>query len=281
MKFYKYQALGNDFIIVDCLKQKIKMDSVDARKLCNRKFGVGADGILYLLPSKIADFRMRIINADGSEAEMCGNGIRCLARYLYDCKHTKKKKLMIETLAGKIQTESFFKNGKFHKVKVNMGAPIFERSRIPMLGEGKDTDEIMEINNEKISGTGVSIGNPHFVMFDKKIRDMDRIKEIGAAIESHKIFPNRTNVEFAQLISDKEARAVVYERGCGITLACGTGACAVAAVGVIKGKLKADAQITVHLLGGDLEIVVSRDLKKVEMIGSAEKVFEGEIHEKF
>jgi diaminopimelate epimerase len=224
---------------------------------------------------------MRIINADGSEAEMCGNGIRCLVKYLYDCKHPKKKKLMIETLAGKIQTESFFKNGKFHKVKVNMGDPTLERRKIPMLGKGKDTDESVEINNEKISGTGVSIGNPHFVIFDKKIRDMDKIKEIGAAIESHKLFPNRTNVEFVQVISDKEVRAVVYERGCGITLACGTGACAVVVVGVVKGKLKADVPIIVHLLGGDLEIIVSRNLKRVEMIGSAEKVFEGEIHEKF
>lgn len=281
LKFYKYQALGNDFIIVDCLKQKIKTDSIGAKKLCDRKFGIGADGVLYLLPSKIADFRLKIINADGSEAEMCGNGIRCLAKHLYDYKYVKKKKLSIETLAGKIQTESFFRKGKFHKVKVNMGASIFERNKIPMLGEGEDTDEVIEINNEKFCGIGVSVGNPHFVIFENEVRDIDAIRKIGAVIESHKIFPNRTNVEFAQLISNREARVVVYERGCGITLACGTGACAVAVAGVIKEKLKADAPITVHLLGGDLEIIVSRNLKSIEMIGSAERVYEGKANEKF
>lgn len=274
MKFTKMHGIGNDYVYVNCFEEEVKEPSKLAPIISNRHFGVGSDGLILILPSKAADCRMRIFNADGSEAQMCGNGVRCVAKYVYDHKITQKNPLTVETLAGIKTIQLFAENGKVSKARVNMGKPRLMRSEIPMLGkETQVIDEILTINKEiSFRVTCVSMGNPHCVIF---VNDFDKvdISKYGAEIERHKSFPERTNVHFVQIHNPKEVTVKTWERGSGITLACGTGASAVCVAGVLNKKT--ELKILAHLPGGDLELEWAED-GNVYMTGPATEVFTGE-----
>ena len=272
IKFWKMHGLGNDYILID--NRDGKLDGKDlgkvAKNLCRRRFSVGADGLLLLYDSSVADVKMRIFNADGSEAEMCGNGIRCLAKYCFVNNVTDKTELRIETLAGIKTVWLNVEDGTVRSVTVNMGSPILERRMIPMAGEGKCIDEELEVEGEKFKITCLSVGNPHCVIFMDNV-DAFPVEKIGPKIENHPAFPNRTNVEFAQLIRNNEMKIRVWERGVGETLACGTGACAAVVAANLTGK--ASGKCIVHLRGGDLNIEYMNN--RILMRGAAEKSFEG------
>lgn len=273
MKFWKMHGLGNDYIVIDNRNGKIREEEIPelARRLCKRRFSVGADGILLVYNSKVADVRMRMFNPDGSEAEMCGNGIRCLVKFCFDQGIVKNEYVEVETLAGIKQTWLNIQNGKVKSVKVDMGAPTFERKSIPMLGEGTFIDQDLEVNDVTLKATALSVGNPHCVIFVDDVKDYP-VEKLGPAIERHKLFPKRTNVEFVKVLSRDELQVRVWERGAGETLACGTGACASVVAATLLRKI--DGAATVHLLGGDLEIEYANN---IFMVGPAEKVFEGYI----
>lgn len=271
INFWKMHGIGNDYIVIDNRDRRIEEEKIPkiARKICKRRFSIGADGLLIIENSNIADIKMRIFNSDGSEAEMCGNGIRCVSKYCYERKIINKEEMIIETLAGIRRTFLTIENGKVSKVKVDMGKPIFEKSKIPMIGEGECINEELEINEEKFRITCLSIGNPHCVIFVDNL-DNFPIEKIGSKIENCKIFPNRINVEFVKILNENEINVRVWERGCGETFACGTGACASVVAGKILGKI--NNRVLVHLIGGDLEVEYEEN---VFMIGPVEKVFEG------
>jgi diaminopimelate epimerase len=271
MKFWKMHGLANDYIVIDNRNKKISDTeaAVLALGLCKRRFSVGADGVLYVSNSAVADVKMRIFNADGSEAEMCGNGIRCFAKYCYENDIVQKSEIVVETLAGNKRTWLTVEDGMVQSVMVDMGVPALERSKIPMLGEGTFVNEELHINGEKYKATCLSVGNPHCVIFVDSTGDFP-VDFVGAKIENHPFFPKRTNVEFAQVLSENEVKVRVWERGCGETLACGTGACATVVAGNLLRKL--GEKVRVHLLGGDLTVEYT-DL--LLMNGSAQKVFEG------
>ncbi len=273
VNFWKMHGLGNDFIIIDNRDDKIKERDMGnlAKKLCRRRFSVGADGLVFVCNSEAADVGMRIFNSDGSEAEMCGNGIRCLAKYCYENGIVKKKEMNVETLAGVKKLWLKTIDDEVVEVKVDMGKPIFERNKIPMLGEGKCINEDLKVNSESFKVTCLSIGNPHCIIFVDDVKNFP-VRELGPKIENHRMFPKRTNVEFVQVLSKSELYVRVWERGCGETLACGTGACASVIAGVIANKVKNKS--IVHLLGGDLKIDYS---ERVFMEGKVEKVFEGRL----
>lgn len=271
MKFWKMQALGNDYIVIDNRNEKI--DTIEAnrlaKKLCERKFSVGADGLLLVSYSKKADAKMRIFNADGSEAEMCGNGIRCFSKYCYENGIVKKDEFDVETAAGIKHIVLTLEKDNVKAVKVDMGAPSWERKSLPMKGEGTCINEDLIIEGETYKVTCLSMGNPHCVIFVDNVDDYP-VERIGPIVEKHEAFPKRVNVGFAQVLNKDEMKLRVWERGCGETLACGTGTCAaVAAANALK---KVGNKVTVHLRGGDLQIEVS---KTILMTGPAEKVFEG------
>ena len=268
MMFRKYHGIGNDFILFDCLNERISMEPEFVRKLCDRNFGIGADGILYVLPGEGTDVTMRIMNADGSEAEMCGNGIRCVARYVFDNGIVKKDRFKIHTLAGDLEA---YVN---ELVEINMGPPILDCRKIPMDLDGKFVNTEFSADGRKLHGNGVSMGNPHLVIFDP-LTDME-IDELGPILEKHPLFPKRTNVEFA-VVKDKKITIRVYERGAAWTKACGTGACATAVAAAINGMVDFDEPIDVRLPGGWLKITVDKDLRYVMMAGPAELVYKGEI----
>jgi diaminopimelate epimerase len=271
MKFTKMHALGNDFILIDARSAGIKKPSELSKRLCKRRFGVGADQMLLLEKSKSADFKMRIFNSDGSEVEMCGNGIRCLARYIWDRGLSRKKTLDIETPAGIIRPA---KSGDM--VRVDMGEPILEAKDIPVKAKGDVIDLPLRIGDKTFNITCVSMGNPHAVVFMDKAEDLERfpVGLYGSAVETHKMFPKRTNVEFVEVIGKSEIRMRVWERGAGETPACGTGASAAAVASSLKGLT--GKRVTVHLDGGDLQIEWEND-NRVYMTGPAEEVFLGEI----
>ena len=277
--FVKMHGLGNDFILIDCLSKQLgdsSFLSCLAKRLCNRNFGIGADGLMLILPSSKADLRMRIFNFDGSEAQMCGNGIRCFAKYAYENKLVSKNKFTVETLAGIIIPELTIKNNKILGVKVNMGSPKLRRREIPM--NGKDTsrvvNETLKINPEQIFKiTCVSMGNPHCIIFVNDVKSI-AISEIGPKIENHPLFPEKTNVEFIQVLNKKEISFRVWERGVGETLACGTGACAALVASVLNKK--SERQAIIHLTGGDLDIQWADD-GNIYMTGPAELVFKGKM----
>ena len=277
--FIKMQGLGNDFILIDCLNKLLddkSFLSYFAKKLCNRNFGIGADGLILILPSFKADLRMRILNFDGSEAEMCGNGIRCFAKYAYENKLISKIKFTVETLAGIITPELIFKDQEISGIKVDMGIPKLKRREIPMIGEDSPTviDETLKINPGQIfKVTCVSMGNPHCIIFTDDVKSI-AVSEIGPQIENHPLFLERINVEFIQILNKKEIDLRVWERGVGETLACGTGACAALVAAVLNKKT--DRQALIHLPGGDLDIQWTDD-EHVYMTGPAELVFRGEI----
>lgn len=273
MKFWKMHGLGNDYVVIDNRNEKIGNENVThlARKLCERRFSVGADGLLLVYNSTLADVKMRIFNADGSEAEMCGNGIRCFVKYCYENGIAKKKELTVETLAGVKQTWLTVEDDIVKSVKVDMGVPSLEKSKIPMVGVGNCINEELQVDAERYKITCLSTGNPHCVIFVDDAATFP-IEHVGPKIENHHFFPNRTNVEFAQVLNKREVKVRVWERGCGETLACGTGACATVVAGNLLGKI--GGRVTVHLRGGDLEVEYA---ERLFLSGSAVKVFEGKL----
>lgn len=275
MKFTKMQGLGNDYVYVNCLKEKIADPPELARKISDRHFGVGSDGLIMINPSDKADFEMEMYNADGSRAEMCGNGIRCVAKYVYDYGLTDKTYISVETLAGIKYLDLTVEDGKVSLVKVDMGQPILEPEKIPVATKGsRVVDEPLLVDGKEYRMTCVSMGNPHAVIFvDEDVKNLP-LEKIGPSFENHICFPKRVNTEFVRVIDRHTAEMRVWERGSGETLACGTGTCAVAVACVLNG-LTEDA-ITVHLLGGDLYIEWDREKNTVYMTGPAEAVFDGE-----
>ncbi len=271
LQFWKMQGIGNDFIVIDNRDKRVEDLAVGdlARRLCERRFSIGADGLILLSSSKVADARMRVFNSDGSEAEMCGNGIRCFVKYCYENNIIRKSLMAIETLAGVKKTWLTVKDGAVIAVRVDMGAPTWERSSIPMTGSGICANEDLRINGESYQVTCLSVGNPHCVVFVPDVVGFP-VGIVGPKIENHHAFPNRTNVEFVQVLNNCELKVRVWERGVGETAACGTGACAsVAASNVLK---KTGEKVTVHLTGGDLNVEYRGHLF---MSGPAVKVFEG------
>ena len=271
MKFWKMHGLGNDYIVIDNRDEKITdLEAPElARKLCERKFSVGADGLLLASNSASAAVKMRIFNADGSEAEMCGNGIRCFVKYCYENNVARKSELTVETLAGIKRAWLTVENGLVKSVMVDMGTPVLERSKIPMLGQGTSVNEDLQVNGETYKVTCLSVGNPHCVIFVDALDEFP-VQRVGPKIENHRLFPKKVNVEFVQVLGENVMKVRVWERGCGETLACGTGACAA----VVAGNLlkKVGSKVRVHLLGGDLEVEYA---ERLFLKGPVEKVFEG------
>ena len=274
MKFTKMQGLGNDFILVNCLSEQLAGDyEALARKLCDRHYGIGADGLILILPSESADIRMRIFNSDGSEPEMCGNGIRCFARFVYEGDIVKKHIMRVETLAGVIIPEIILEGDRVVSVRVDMGEPRLERNVIPMTGAaGRVVNEPLVVGDRTYNVTCVSMGNPHCITFVSDVEEV-AITTIGPKMENHLVFPRRTNVEFIQVLNRNEVNMRVWERGAGETLACGTGACATGVACILNDLT--DRTVSVHLAGGDLMIEWA-DNNHVYMTGPAEYVFRGE-----
>lgn len=274
MRFWKYHGIGNDFILFDGSEGNLKIDAEMCRRLCHRNFGIGADGVLYLMPGEGTDVTMRIINADGSEAEMCGNGIRCLAKHAYDFGIVRKKEFTIHTLAGDLKTEIRDEGGKAVSVKINMGAPILDARNVPVDADGRFINQPFEACGVKFTANAVSMGNPHFITFSDLSEE--QVRMLGPVLEKHPFFPRRTNVEFCR-IKDGKIDITVYERGAAWTLACGTGACATTVAAALNGKVPFGVPVDVHLPGGWLKITVDRDLRYVLMEGPAELVYEGNV----
>ena len=275
MKFTKMQGLGNDYVYVDCFKEKIDSPSELAVKISDRHFGVGSDGLIMINPSDKADFEMEMYNADGSRGEMCGNGIRCVAKYVYDYGLTDKTRISVETLGGIKYLDLTVENGKVTLVKVDMGQPKLSPEKIPVIADGEQViDEPILVDGEGYRMTCVSMGNPHAVIFvDEDVKNLP-LEITGPKFENHERFPNRINTEFVRVLDRNTVEMRVWERGSGETLACGTGACAVAVACVLNGLTEED--VTVKLLGGDLQIKWDRENDRVYMTGPAEVVFDGE-----
>ncbi len=277
IRFTKMHGLGNDFVVVDCMETLPAEEKLPAlaKALCDRHFGVGADGLILVLPSRAADFKMRIFNADGGEAEMCGNGIRTFAKFVYERGYTRERELEVETLAGIIRPRLRVRGGKVARVRVDMGEPRLARSEIPMKGpdQEKVVGERIRVEGRRYEITAVSMGNPHCVLF---VEDMERAKveQIGPAIECHDLFPRRTNVEFVQIVGQGDIKMRVWERGAGETLACGTGASAALVAAVLNGLSARKA--TMHLRGGDLQVSWNPEDNHVFIEGPAAEVFTGE-----
>lgn len=275
MKFTKMQGLGNDYIYVDCTKIPVENPSEVAVKVSDRHFGIGGDGLVLIEPSDKADFFMSMYNADGSRAEMCGNAIRCVGKYVYDNGLTSKTNITVDTLAGVKYLELNVVEGKVASVRVNMGAPILEGLKIPVtIDKPEVINEHIEVLGKEWNITCVSMGNPHAVVYVDSVKELE-LEKIGPHFENHPVFPRRVNTEFIRVIDRENLEMRVWERGSGETLACGTGACASLVATVLNGKC-ADKAV-VHLLGGDLIITWDRDANVVYMEGPATKVFDGEI----
>ena len=275
MKFTKMQGLGNDYVYVNCFQEKIENPSEVAKYVSDRHFGIGSDGLIMINPSKVADFEMEMYNADGSRGEMCGNGIRCVAKYVYDYGLTDKTSISVETLGGIKYLDLTVKDGKVALVKVDMGRPELKPENIPIIAEGdRVVNEPIVVDQMKYRMTGVSMGNPHAVVYMDDVKGLD-IEKIGPKFENHERFPKRINTEFARVIDRQTVEMRVWKRGSGETLACGTGACAVAVSSILNGLT--DHKVTIQLLGGDLQIEWDQEADKVYMTGPAATVFDGEI----
>ncbi len=275
MHFTKMQGCGNDYIYVDCFREPMPHDPAClSRKISDRHFGVGADGLILICPSDKADARMRMFNADGSEAEMCGNGIRCVAKYVYDHGLIRKPALTIETGRGILTLELEVEAGAVRRVRVDMGEPILQSSRIPTTLPGDPPREaLLAVDQQTLRVTCVSMGNPHCITFVDELSDAV-VLGIGPRVEKHAAFPKKTNVEFVKVLRPDEITMRVWERGSGETLACGTGACAVAVACVLTERTQ--RRITAHLAGGDLQLHWSEKDNHVYMTGPAVEVFAGE-----
>ena len=282
MRFTKMHGLGNDFIVIDAMEKEYFPTPNDARRLCNRRTGIGADGLLLALPSQKADLRMRLLNSDGSTAEMCGNGIRCVAKYVYDHKLTDKTEISVETGAGIKYLTLYVEENKVSQVRVDMGEPILTPGDIPVVkadgsAYGDDyrvIDEPISAGNREWHMTCVSMGNPHAVVFVDDVAGFE-LEKYGPLFENHKMFPKRTNTEFVEILSRNEAKMRVWERGSAETWACGTGTCATVMACILNKKT--DNKVLVHLRGGDLTIEYIPETNHVFMTGPATEVFSGEI----
>ena len=275
MKFTKMHGLGNDYVYVNCFEEKIDNPPAVARFVSDRHFGIGSDGLIMINPSKTADFEMEMYNADGSRGEMCGNGIRCVAKYVYDYGLTDKTQISVETLGGIKYLDLTVEDGKVSLVKVDMGKPELEADLIPIISEREQViDEPIEVDGKEYHMTGVSMGNPHAVIYVDDVKGLD-LEKIGPKFENHERFPKRINTEFVHCIDRQTVEMRVWERGSGETLACGTGACAVAVSSILNNLT--DTRVTVKLLGGDLQIEWDREKDHVFMTGPATVVFDGVI----
>lgn len=275
MKFTKMQGIGNDYVYVNCLQETIENPSELAKKISDRHYGVGSDGLIMINPSDKADFEMEMYNADGSRGEMCGNGIRCVAKYVYDYGLTDKTSISVETLAGIKYLDLTVEDGKVVLVKVDMGKPMLRPEEVPVVSEKEEViDEPITVDGQKYRMTCVSMGNPHAVVFiDQDVKEFP-LETVGVKFENHERFPKRVNTEFVNVLDRHTAQMRVWERGSGETLACGTGACAVAVACALNGLT--EDEVTVKLLGGDLQIKWDREKNTVYMTGPAEVVFDGE-----
>lgn len=285
LEFTKMQGIGNDYVYIDCTKKELENPEKISQIVSDRHFGIGSDGLILILNSKIADFKMEIYNADGSQAEMCGNGIRCVAKFVYDKGLTEKTKIKIETLAGIKELELNVENGKVKTVKVDMGEPILEAEKIPVyIDEKMKTEGItltsviknlkLEAYNKSFTFTCVSMGNPHAITFIENVEKFD-VKKFGSIFESAKSFPNKSNIEFVEIIDKENINMRVWERGSGETMACGTGASASVVACILNNKTS--NKVKVHLLGGELYIEWNKENNHIYMTGPAEIVFEGKI----
>ena len=275
MKFTKMHGLGNDYVYVNCFEEKIDNPPAVARFVSDRHFGIGSVGLIMINPSKTADFEMEMYNADGSRGEMCGNGIRCVAKYVYDYGLTDKTQISVETLGGIKYLDLTVEDGKVSLVKVDMGKPELEADLIPIISEREQViDEPIEVDGKEYHMTGVSMGNPHAVIYVDDVKGLD-LEKIGSKFENHERFPKRINTEFVHCIDRQTVEMRVWERGSGETLACGTGACAVAVSSILNNLT--DTQVTVKLLGGDLQIEWNREKDRVFMTGPVTVVFDGVI----
>ena len=276
LQFTKMHGLGNDYVYMDAINQKIENRSELAKFVSNRHFGIGSDGLILICPSEKANFRMQMFNQDGSEAEMCGNGIRCVGKFVYDKGLTNKETITVETLAGIKTLVMTAKNGKIETARVDMGEPILEPEKIPVISKENPVKNL-KLNEEdkEFNFTCVSMGNPHAVTFIKEDVNKFDICKYGAKLEVNEAFPKKANIEFINVIDDKTLKMRVWERGAGETLACGTGACASTVAAILNGYTS--REVTVHLLGGDLKIKWDENDNHVYMTGPATTVFEGKI----
>jgi len=277
IKFTKMHGLGNDYVYIDAINQKIENESSLAKFVSNRHFGIGSDGLILICKSEIADFKMRMFNSDGSEAEMCGNGIRCVGKFVYDKGLTNKTTVKIETLAGIKTLILNTKDGKVGTARVDMGEPILEAEKIPVISTEKPVKNLeLEAENKKFKFTCVSMGNPHAITIVENTKEFD-VEKYGKVLEIDKAFPKKANIEFAQIIDRQNINMRVWERGAGETLACGTGACATAVACNLNGLT--DRKVNIELLGGTLNIEWNEIDNHVYMTGPAVTVFDGELYE--
>jgi len=275
LKFTKMHGLGNDYIYINGFEEQIENPEELSIKISDRHFGIGSDGIVLIQPSKTCDFKMRMFNNDGSEAEMCGNASRCVAKYVYDFGLTDKEEITLETLAGIKILKMEVVAGKVERVTVNMGQPILKTEEIPAIfSKDRVVNEAIEVDGEEYRVTCVSLGNPHAIVFIEDVDGFD-VHGVGVKIENHKMFPKKTNTEFAQIVDSNTIKMRVWERGSGETLACGTGASATLVAAVLNNLTQRKAKLI--LLGGDLEIEWKEADNNVYMTGTATTVFQGEI----
>ncbi len=274
LEFIKMHGLGNDYVYMDGINQKIDNRSELAKKISDRHFGIGSDGLIIICKSDVADFRMQMFNSDGTEAEMCGNGIRCVGKFVYDNGFTNKKNLTIETLAGIKNLELITEDDKVKEVKVDMGEPILESEKIPVITKESPVKNLnLNVIDMDFKFTCVSMGNPHAIAFiNEDVTSFD-VEKYGKLVEVNSLFPRRTNVEFINILSKDRIKMRVWERGAGETLACGTGACASTVAAILNGYT--DNKITVELLGGNLEIEWNKEDNHIYMTGPATTVFKG------
>jgi diaminopimelate epimerase len=275
MRFHKLHGAGNDYVYVDCFANPVPHDPAGlSQRISDRHRGVGSDGLILICPSEVADARMRMFNADGSEAEMCGNGVRCVAKYVHDHGLVRKPRLTVETGRGVLTLDLEVRDGLVRQVTVDMGEPILEAARIPTTLPGDPPkDAALEVPGRTLRVTCVSMGNPHCITYVDEITD-ELVLGVGPKVERHPAFPRRTNAEFVRVNRPNDVTVRVWERGSGETLACGTGACAVAVAGVLTGRTQ--RQVVVHLPGGDLQLHWSEKDNHVYMTGPAVEVFSGE-----
>ncbi len=277
MKFTKMQGAGNDYIYVNCFEEKVPNPGATARKVSDRHFGIGSDGLVLIEPSDIADFKMDMYNQDGSQAKMCGNATRCVAKYVHDNAMTEKTEIALETLSGIKYIKMFIENGKVTSACVNMGAPVTDPKKIPVHFDGDIVlNRPIEVGDAQYAVTCVSMGNPHCVVFIEDTSTL-AIEKIGPLFEIHPLFPDRINTEFVQIVDAQTLKMRVWERGAGETLACGTGACATVAAAILNGYCQKDKDIRLVLLGGELIIRWDSASGDIYMTGPAQTVCTGEI----
>lgn len=275
LKFTKMHGIGNDYVYVNCFEETVEDPVQTAILVSDRHFGIGSDGLILIKPSDVADGKMEMYNADGSQGAMCGNGIRCVAKYMYDYGITDKTSISVETKSGIKYLELTVKDGKVDTVRVNMGSPILVPSEIPVVSDQERViDQPVEVGGKEWKITCVSMGNPHAITYMDDVKNLE-IEKIGPLFENHAIFPDRVNTEFVHVLDRHTVEMRVWERGSGETMACGTGACAVAVASILNGLT--EDEVTVKLLGGDLKIFWDRKENKVYMTGSATTVFDGVI----